>query len=617
MKMKKVISLLALVLVLVCSVNFCFADTAAVTTADTTSETTPETTYDEAKTETEEAATSPMKDIDGSTDLGKSIAKLIAGGVVNGYLEADGTYTYRPLNPITRAEFCKMINTTFDYTIMADNKFTDVTPADWYYIHVLPAIHYGYIQGYQDGTFRGNDYITREEVCTILSRILDQTTDKEVVITDTVSDWAVPYVTNIIALGYMPLEADGKFRATDDMTRGELAVTLDDFVVIKEPEKAPTVNVGGSTGTGTGGNTSSGGNTTVKPSTGGSSGSGNSANSGNNGSSGDDNNQGSGDSGNQGTPDTPTETSYKITYNLNNGTLSGQRTTYKASDADYTLPTPTKNGGYKFFGWYETAEFDGEPVTVLASGSTGDKTYYAKWAYEYKIQYKINPVTYAEDDPDYDPAAIGKLDGTQKTKYTEYDEDYELPIPEREDGVPFIGWYEPREFNGTTAIFHTDEPITVIPAGTTGNLIYHAVWEDMQEEYIYIYDALAAALKDIALKRLDEQLTFFDECGILPILESAMQNVVGKYDIDADEILTTFEDSETGETIVCWEEQGVMVSSNLVRTVYAEQIAKIKEIYDPMDSENREILKDECNALNSKVMMDLATIFNVNLNYGN
>lgn len=603
--MKKVISLLALVLVLVCSVNFCFADTAAVTTAETTPETTAET-QTETK-EKEETTASPMKDIDGSSDLGKSIAKLIAGGVVNGYLEADGTYTYRPLNPITRAEFCKMINTTFDYTIMADNKFTDVTPADWYYIHVLPAIHYGYIQGYQDGTFRGNDFITREEVCTILSRILDQTSDKEVVITDTVSEWAKPYVTNIIALGYMPLEEGGKFRSTEDMTRGELAVTLDDFVVVKEPEKTPAVNAGGTTGTGTGENTNSGGNTTVKPSTGGGGGTGGgSGNSDDNNQGSDDGNQGSGDSGNQGTSDTPAEATYKITYNLNNGTLSGQKTTYKASDADYTLLTPTKNGGYKFFGWYETAEFDGEPVTVLASGSTGDKTYYAKWGYLYTIEYVLTPSTYGEEITE---DKKGKLDGTEKKKYTEFDEDYELPTPYRDDGTPFMGWYivnEDEKFNGAPAISVSDEYlVTTIPSGSTGKKTFYAVWEDMVVDSGIIYSQLDdidwdldANIEDINSMIKNSEVFTTESAANAAFIIDTMYNAI---DVVFNE----------------WQADNVLVNNSLVREVYKKEADDMRAAIDTFTQEDRVEFETILALRLSKETLDnLVDMFNINVNYG-
>ncbi len=224
--MKKVSSLMITLLLVVCMVNFCFADTEVATAVDTTAA----------------VQTPVMTDVNYDTPLGQSIKKLVDAGVINGILESDGTYTYRAQNSVTRAEFCKMVNLTFGFETMADNIFTDITSADWYYSHALIAINEGYIKGYGDGMFHGTDTITREQVCTILSRIVNTPSDKTVEITDPVSDWAKDSVVNMIALGYIPLEEGGKFRATEYMTRGELASALDDFVKESTEEQLKTEN---------------------------------------------------------------------------------------------------------------------------------------------------------------------------------------------------------------------------------------------------------------------------------------------------------------------------------------------------------------------------------------
>lgn len=70
---------------------------------------------------------------------------------------------------------------------------------------------------------------------------------------------------------------------------------------------------------------------------------------------------------------------YSITYELNGGTLPNDAPTdYTIKSPDITLPTPSLAGS-EFLGWYESADFAGDPVTAIASGSTGDKTFYAKW----------------------------------------------------------------------------------------------------------------------------------------------------------------------------------------------------------------------------------------------
>ncbi len=54
------------------------------------------------------------------------------------------------------------------------NDFSDVKPTDWAYSALQNLIQlYGYPQGYQDGTFRGNKVMTRYEFAAALNRFLD------------------------------------------------------------------------------------------------------------------------------------------------------------------------------------------------------------------------------------------------------------------------------------------------------------------------------------------------------------------------------------------------------------------------------------------------------------
>lgn len=74
--------------------------------------------------------------------------------------------------------------------------------------------------------------------------------------------------------------------------------------------------------------------------------------------------------------------SYTITYKdedgkeITNWAGTKGKTTYKTTDADYTLPTPAKTG-YTFKNW--TEEGSGAEVKVLSAGSKGNRTYIAHW----------------------------------------------------------------------------------------------------------------------------------------------------------------------------------------------------------------------------------------------
>lgn len=71
---------------------------------------------------------------------------------------------------------------------------------------------------------------------------------------------------------------------------------------------------------------------------------------------------------------------YSITYNLDGGANSpANPSSYNIESEDITLADPTKPGK-AFAGWYDNADFSGSPVTTIAKGSMGDRTFYAKWS---------------------------------------------------------------------------------------------------------------------------------------------------------------------------------------------------------------------------------------------
>ena len=86
-----------------------------------------------------------------------------------------------------------------------------------------------------------------------------------------------------------------------------------------------------------------------------------------------------GTTGNRSYTATWTPISYSISYNGVEGATfeTPNPATYTIEDA-ITLNNPTKDG-YTFAGWYDNAEFTGSAVTTISTGSTGAKTFYAKW----------------------------------------------------------------------------------------------------------------------------------------------------------------------------------------------------------------------------------------------
>ena len=165
----------------------------------------------------------------------KEINQFISSGYVNGY--EDGTF--RPDNSITRAEFVKLVNKYFGFNNKEDIKFSDINTNDWYYKDICIASKAGYINGYEDKTFKPNKTITREEVSKILISIKnkqDNVYDKLNKYPDKnkVSNWAKPYVEGAIEQGYLKGNDLGLLNPTNNITRAE-SVTILSRVVKEKP----------------------------------------------------------------------------------------------------------------------------------------------------------------------------------------------------------------------------------------------------------------------------------------------------------------------------------------------------------------------------------------------
>jgi len=89
--------------------------------------------------------------------------------VIVGY--DDGTY--KPNNLITRAEFCEIVVKIFGPTKEADlSKYTDVSKNDWFYSSLAKAVQMGAIEPASTTRMKPNDYVTRQEAVVILNAVL-------------------------------------------------------------------------------------------------------------------------------------------------------------------------------------------------------------------------------------------------------------------------------------------------------------------------------------------------------------------------------------------------------------------------------------------------------------
>ncbi|MEF9991802.1 MAG: N-acetylmuramoyl-L-alanine amidase [Peptostreptococcaceae bacterium] len=152
------------------------------------------------------------------------ILDFASKGYVNGY--EDGTF--RPENAVSRAEFVKMINKVLGFSEMGEVGFIDINKSDWYYNDICIGVKAGYINGYEDNSFRPNEPITREEASKIVAKVMNAKGDGVLGFTDKeqISDWAKEYVDALSDSNIINGYEDNTFRPSNNMTRAETVTIL-------------------------------------------------------------------------------------------------------------------------------------------------------------------------------------------------------------------------------------------------------------------------------------------------------------------------------------------------------------------------------------------------------
>lgn len=101
----------------------------------------------------------------------RAIATLTNMGIIKGY--TDGSF--QPNKSITRAELATII-ARFAKLDVNTKTFSDIT-GHWAQKNIELAAGNGWINGYEDGTFRPNNNITRAETFAMINRVLDRQTE--------------------------------------------------------------------------------------------------------------------------------------------------------------------------------------------------------------------------------------------------------------------------------------------------------------------------------------------------------------------------------------------------------------------------------------------------------
>ena len=151
---------------------------------------------------------------------------------------------------------------------------------------------------------------------------------------------------------------------------------------------------------------------------------------------------------------------YTISYVLNGGTNNLKNPSSYTKSSTITLKNPTRKG-YNFDGWYSDSKFKNK-VTSIKKGSTGDKTFYAKWTpIKYSIIYTRNGVasgsTIDQTNLKYGVTYTLRSNGYKKTGYT------------------FVGWNT--KADGTGKSFTNKEKVKNLKTTDKSSITLYAQWK--------------------------------------------------------------------------------------------------------------------------------------------
>jgi lysophospholipase L1-like esterase len=149
------------------------------------------------------------------------IFQSLMKGIVRGY--EDGTF--RPDSPISRAEFITMINRFLQLTDSSSIDFSDVSEDTWYKDEIGKAVKAGYIMGFEDQTFRGEQPVTRQQTAVMIVKAMNlplNTQDWEISKYQDekrIPSWSREYLNTLVSRGILQGYPDGTIGYDGYLTR--------------------------------------------------------------------------------------------------------------------------------------------------------------------------------------------------------------------------------------------------------------------------------------------------------------------------------------------------------------------------------------------------------------
>ncbi|MCF6465011.1 S-layer homology domain-containing protein, partial [Clostridium sp. Cult2] len=125
------------------------------------------------------AHTNNFSDVEANRWSNRHISTLANGAIITGY--PDGTF--KPGNFITRAELAAIASRFDKLSPFEADSFSDIK-GHWANKYINSASQKGWVKGYEDGTFKPDQYITRAEFVTLVNAVLERRVHKKDILED-------------------------------------------------------------------------------------------------------------------------------------------------------------------------------------------------------------------------------------------------------------------------------------------------------------------------------------------------------------------------------------------------------------------------------------------------
>lgn len=142
--------------------------------------------------------------------------------------------TFKPDDPISRAEFVAIINRTFKYQDRPGTAFSDLKGSEWYAADIDRAVAAGILQG-NGGKVRPNDPVSRQEAALILTRAFALETENKNAVNGfndaaAIPVWSRDAMNAMYGKGYLSGQPGNVIAPAGKTSRAEAVKMLDNIV---------------------------------------------------------------------------------------------------------------------------------------------------------------------------------------------------------------------------------------------------------------------------------------------------------------------------------------------------------------------------------------------------